>query len=104
MRSRPAHAATLAMTLLVGLALAACSGGGTPSPTPNPSPNPSPGPELGYRLRVDPVQALPPKDTFTWTPQILITDGLVAIQGGAIPMIFPGPLVNPLIGTQLTDA
>ncbi|MCI0583403.1 MAG: hypothetical protein L0227_11060, partial [Chloroflexi bacterium] len=36
-------------------------------------------------------------------PQIVITGDLIAIQGGAIPLIFPGPLVTPLVGTQLTE-
>jgi hypothetical protein len=49
------------------------------------------------------VQALPPLEVFTWTPQVLITDDLVAVQGGAILSIFPGPLVVPLVGTQLTE-
>jgi hypothetical protein len=49
------------------------------------------------------VQALPPRELFTWTPTILITDDLVAVQGGPIPLIFPGPLVTPLLGTPLTE-
>jgi hypothetical protein len=89
--------------LLIAFVAGAC-GSSAPSPTPDPTPSPSPGPAAGFRLRATTVQALPPLDTFTWTPTILITDDLVAIQGGAIPLIFPGPLVAPLIGTQLTEA
>jgi hypothetical protein len=89
---------------IVGLALvvAAC-GSSSPSPSPSSSPAASPGLEAGYRLRVTTVQALPPLDLFTLTPQLVITDDLVAIQQGVIPLIFPGPLVMPLLGTQLTD-
>jgi hypothetical protein len=89
-------------TLLATLVLAAC-GSTTPSPSSPPSPSPSPGPELGFRLRATTVQALPPDATFTWTPMLLITDDLIAIQAGAIPLVFPGPLVTPLIGSQLTE-
>jgi hypothetical protein len=98
-RNRTTLSAGLALTALL---LAACSPT-TPSPTPDPTPSPSPGPELGFRLRATTIQALPPKDTFTWVPSMLITDDLVAIQQGAIPLIFPGPLVNPLIGIQLNE-
>lgn len=83
---------------LAGLALVvgACS-------ATSPSPDASPGQKLGFRLRATTVQALPPIAMFTWTPQMVITDELVAIQQGAITLIFPGPLVAPLIGTQLTE-
>lgn len=33
---------------------------------------------------------------------LLITDDLVAIQAGEILLIYPGPLVTPLLGAQLT--
>jgi hypothetical protein len=36
-------------------------------------------------------------------PSLLITDDLVAIQAGAIPAIYPGPLVAPLFGARLTE-
>ena len=102
MRSRSALLAGLAAVALV----ASACGPAASSPSPEPSPTPpdgSPEPPAGFRLRVTTVQALPPIEIFTWTPQILITEDLVAIQGGAIPLIFPGPLVTPLIGTQLTE-
>jgi hypothetical protein len=97
------HRSTLGAGLaLTALLLAACSST-TPSPSPDPSPSPTPGPDLGFRLRATTIQALPPKDTFTWVANMLITEDLVAIQQGAIPLIFPGPLVNPLIGIQLNE-
>jgi hypothetical protein len=40
---------------------------------------------------------------FGWTPQIVITlDGRV-LQGGAVPAIFPGPLLQPISARQLTS-
>jgi hypothetical protein len=91
---------------IVALIAAAC-GSSTPSPSPSASGSPAPdgstGPATGFRLRATLVQALPPLDTFTWTPMLLISDDLVAIQAGAIPLIFPGPLVTPLLGAQLTE-
>jgi hypothetical protein len=72
--------------------------------SPPPSASPTAGPEAGFRLRVTTVQALPPLSIFAWTPSLLITDDLVAIQAGAIPAIYPGPLVTPLLGARLTEA
>jgi hypothetical protein len=55
-------------------------------------------------LRVTMTQALPPLDTFGALPSIVITlDGRV-LSGGAVPAIFPGPLVMPIIQRQLTPA
>ena len=95
---RALRAGLLLMTLVAG----ACTSA-TPSPSPQPTPSPLPGEEAAFRLRATPFQALPPLETFTWTPTMVITDELVAIQPGAITLIFPGPLVNPLMGVQLTE-
>jgi len=99
--------ALLSGLAIVALVAAAC-GAGSPATSSPPSPSPTPPdgstePAAGFRLRLTTVQALPPLEVFTWTPQIVITDDLVAIQAGAIPLIFPGPLTTPLIGTQLTE-
>lgn len=100
---RPRPALVIALTVL-GLVAASCgSGASSPSPSANPSVSPSPGPEAGFRLRATTVQALPPLSIFAWTPGLLITDDVVAIQAGAIPAIYPGPLVTPLLGAQLTE-
>ena len=83
---------------LVAVLLAACGGAVAPSP----SPQPEPPAEAKVRLRMTAVQALPPGATFNWLPQVLITlDGRV-LAGGAIPAIFPGPLVNPITERQLS--
>jgi hypothetical protein len=79
--------------------LAACGGG-----APSPSPEPSPPAGAAFLLRVTAVQALPPQATFGWLPTVLITlDGRV-LTGGAVPAIFPGPLVNPIVERRLTPA
>ena len=82
---------------LAGTVLAACGGGAA-----SPSPQPDPPADAKVRLRVTMVQALPPVHTFNWMPLVLITlDGRV-LSGGAVPAIFPGPLVNPIVERQLT--
>ncbi|TAK03097.1 MAG: hypothetical protein EPO36_00030 [Chloroflexota bacterium] len=92
------------MSVLAAVLVAAgCGAAASPSPQPSPTPpDHSTEPATGFRLRVTTVQALPPLATFSWTPGVVITDDLVAIQGGAVPLIFPGPLVTPLVGAQLT--
>jgi hypothetical protein len=86
---------------LVAVLLAACGAAG---PSPSPSPQPDPPADAKVRLRVTTVQALPPNATFGWLPQILIAlDGKV-LASGAIPAIFPGPLVLPITERQITAA
>jgi hypothetical protein len=88
---------SIAGVLLVAMVVAACAGA-TPSPTPVPSPPAG----AAFLLRITTVQALPPSATFGWLPQLVITiDGKV-LQGGAVPAIFPGPLVQPIFARQLT--
>ena len=85
--------------LLGIVVLAGCSGGAA-----NPTPEPTPPADAPFLLRVTQVQALPPTETFDWLPQIVVTlDGRV-LTGGAVPAIFPGPLVNPIVEQQLTPA
>jgi hypothetical protein len=85
---------------LAALLIAACGGGDSPSPTPEPTiPD-----NAQVRLRVTAVQALPPPATFSWMPSVVITlDGRV-LTGGAVPAIFPGPLVGPVVERQITAA
>jgi hypothetical protein len=59
---------------------------------------------LGYWLRMTTSQAIPPIQQFQVGPTSLITsDGLYLVPG-AIPMIYPGPLVGPIFSRQVTDA
>ncbi len=77
--------------------LAACSGA-----APTPSPDPSAPPDAKVRLRVSLVQSLPPSATFGWLPSALISlDGRV-LSGGAVPAIYPGPLVIPIVERRIT--
>ena len=88
------------ITLGLAATLLAACGGAVASPSP--SPRQEPPADAKVRLRVTAVQALPPNATFNWMPQVLITlDGRI-IAGGAIPAIFPGPLVGPLFERQIT--
>lgn len=84
---------------LAAALLAACSGS---APSPNPDQTDPPG--AAVKLRVTQVQALPPNATFSWMPQVLITLDSRVLSGGAVPAIFPGPLVGPVVERQLSAA
>jgi len=84
---------------LAAMLLAACAGA-SPSPTPDPTP---PG-DARFLLRITTVQALPPSETFSWLPQLVVTlDGRV-LMAGAVPAVFPGLLVQPIFARQLSPA
>jgi hypothetical protein len=82
---------------LAAILLTACAGSSA-----SPSPEPTPPADAQVRLRVTALQALPPPATFGWLPSVVITlDGRV-LSGGAVPAIFPGPLVNPVVERRIT--
>ncbi|HEY6012607.1 MAG TPA: hypothetical protein VIU37_01320 [Candidatus Limnocylindrales bacterium] len=97
----PRFPARLVIPALAATFLAACGGAGS---SPAPSAEPSPPGDAKALLRVTMVQALPPMNTFGLIPAIVVTlDGRV-LSGGAVPAIFPGPLVMPIIERKLTPA
>ena len=76
--------------------VAACSSGsGSPAPS---------GAAASYALRATTQQAIPPESQFPLLPYALITDDGISITQGAVPAIFPGPLVAPLFGAQLSES
>jgi hypothetical protein len=81
--------------------------GATPAPsdgaTPSGKPSGAPADRLGYWLRMTTSQAIPPVDRFPVGPTALITAGGEYLVPGAIPMIYPGPLVTPLFARLVTD-
>jgi hypothetical protein len=91
----------LAVPALAAAVLAAC---GTSGPSPSPSPEPTAPGDAAALLRVTTTQAIPPLDRFGSIPMIVVTlDGRV-LSGGAVPAIFPGPLVMPVIERKVTPA
>jgi hypothetical protein len=123
----------LMVMLPLALLIAACGGSGpastivpaspstpgvsptAPPPTPvgaSPGGSSSPGSsasagapaELGYWLRMTTSQAIPPIERFPIAPTSLITSDGLDLVPGAVPMIFPGPLVTPLFARQVTEA
>ena len=90
----------LGLMAAIGLVTACGSAGGTPGASVGGSAEP----DRGYVLRAVVSQAIPPTARFTWLPYAFFSsDGIVVTQG-AVPAIFPGPLVAPLFGAQLADA
>jgi hypothetical protein len=86
--------------LLAALLFAACAGGAPSSPSPAP---PAPA-DAAALLRVTMIQAVPPLARFPVMPQVVITlDGRV-LTGGAVPAIYPGPLVMPVVERRITPA
>ena len=85
----------LGIVVAVALLAAGCStGSGSPAPSGGTAP---------YALRATTQQAIPPEAQFAWLPYALIAaDGVVVTQG-AVPAIFPGPLVPPLFGAKLSE-
>jgi hypothetical protein len=86
--------------LLVAVVLAGC-GGSAQSPSPAPSDGHPPG---GFLLRATTTQALPPESRFGWFPTVAITGDRVLVLQGAVPAIYPGPLLAPLFGRLISDA
>jgi hypothetical protein len=88
----------LVLTAMIATLAVGC-GGASPAASEPPVPA-----GMQFRLRVTTIQALPPSATFGQIPSALVTvDGHV-LSGGAVPAIFPGPLVNPVIDRDLSSA
>lgn len=89
----------LVLPAIAAILVAAC--GGAAAPTPSPSPEP---PAEAMRLRLTTTQAIPPIEQFGWGATVAITGDLVVVTPGAVPAIYPGPLVTPLWGRLLSEA
>ena len=83
------------VVILAFLASACGSGGPTDGGTTDGAP---------YLLRAHIIQALPPEQRFDWQASVTITADRVVVSGGAVPAIFPGPLLAPLRGRTITAA
>lgn len=103
------HLPAAALAVIV----AACSSAGstaTASPTAVPSPSASiPAASAvpdaqGYWLRLTTTQAIPPLNLFGTAPALVITGSGTVVTTGAVPAIYPGPLVAPLLGRPISDA
>ncbi|HYO43795.1 MAG TPA: hypothetical protein VES19_11410 [Candidatus Limnocylindrales bacterium] len=101
---------------IVAVALVAACGGGAGSPSPSSTPQPppvdptpviptpSPIADGTYWLRMTTWQAIPPVNLFAFTPTAVIDASGQLILPGAVPAIFPGPLVGPLFARQVSEA
>jgi len=93
--------------LLVAVAACTAPGGANPSVAPTATPSPSPTPAVvnpnAIVLRIEMVGGfVMPDSLLTRMPiQVIYADGRVFEQG-AIPEIYPGPLVPPTLVSQLT--
>lgn len=92
--------------LIVGLLLGACTLGGTPGA----SPGDGNGGMIGHPIDGDLILSVenrggfvPPEFLATQFPTfVLLGDGTVITQG-AVPAIYPGPALPPLLGRTLTE-
>ena len=98
MQDAARRVAVAGLALVVG-GLVAC--GGSPA-SPAPQPTPPDGAEV--LLRLDTEQALPPQAGFGDPSAIVITLDGRALAWGAVPAIFPGPAVMPMLQRQVTPA
>ena len=110
------HAATRRLVLsIVAVALVAGCGGAAASPSAtasdrpapvDPTPviaTPSPIADGTYWLRMTTSQAIPPVNLFAVAPTAVIDGSGLYLVPGAVPAIYPGPLVMPLFGRQVSD-
>ena len=87
------------LVLPLAIVLAACSGS-----APTPAPQPTPPDDAAFLLRIETEQAIPPLERFGWMPVVLITRDGGVLAPGAVPAIFPGPLVGPIVQRRLEPA
>lgn len=92
--------------LSAGLVVGCVGVGGEPSPTgPGPSASSS---ASGFYLRAWRAQALAPRYTFSWLPNVTVSDGQYISGMVAVPAIYPGPIYVGLssrpISTRGIDA
>lgn len=116
---RPLRLLLVPLVALVAACTAAPAASTSPTPTAPPptpvgaTPTPvgsSPGPSagapadgVGYWLRMTTSQAIPPLDRFPTGPTSIITADGQYLAPGAVPMIYPGPLVMPYFARQVSD-
>ena len=110
------HPRVLPFAATLALALAACSSAAPATPAPTPATPPPTGAPSSpavpsadanaatYWLRLTTTQALPPLNLFANAAPLVITGSGQLVTTGAVPAIFPGPLVVPLVGRTITDA
>jgi hypothetical protein len=105
---------SILITLLAAL-VAACGGGVSPASSVSPAPASPAGPtpvlpsppgdvEGTSWLRLTTFQAIPPVNLFAVGPTAIITADGHYLVPGAVPAIYPGPLVTPYTGRQVSDA
>lgn len=103
----------LVLPALALVLVAACSGSAqSPSPAPSaglgePTPvTPTASPVAGdttYWMRLSTWQAIPPQNLFAFGNAAVIDGPGVLVLPGAVPAIYPGPVVAPLFGRQVSE-
>jgi hypothetical protein len=97
---------------LVALVVAAGCGGGSAAPSTGPTPAeptpviPTASPAAAgdtYWMRLTTWQAIPPVNLFSLGDTAVIDGQGVLVVPGVVPAIFPGPLVFPQLGRQVSD-
>ena len=85
---------TLVGAIVLAMSAVACDQAAPPASA-------GPAPEA-FLLRATYAQALPPEDVFAWAPPVAITGDRTLVTLGAVPAIFPGPLLPNLRGRTIT--
>lgn len=99
----------LTCSLVVALAVVACSNAVGPSRSPRgsatASASPSPGGvDAGYLLRATRTQAIPPIARFGLQPGVTVTGDRQVVVEGPVPAIYPGPLLPNLRARPISPA
>jgi hypothetical protein len=102
----------VALTGLIAITFAACTGAASSPADPSPSavppvasPSVSPSPSAQtYWLRMTTWQAIPPLNQFASQPLLVIAGDGMAVTSGPVPAIYPGPLLPNLIGRPISQA
>jgi hypothetical protein len=89
----------LGVVLLAVLLVVAGCGRGASTPSAAPSPD---GTDAWLRSRT--FQAIPPVNLFAVGPTAVITDAGSYVTEGAVPAIYPGPLLPALVGRPISEA
>jgi hypothetical protein len=94
----------LTLALAAAILLAGCvSGTGVPAASDPPSASPDIGGGSRYLVRMSTRSAIAPASAFSLPPDLVIAADRTLVTRGPVPEIYPGPLVAPLVGREISE-